>query len=311
ANILLSLFYVDLNIKYLSMTQLKEIKEEFIEAMKGLYDSQETSELYWLSLEHVLELDRVQLKLNEKLRFNEAQISQLQKILGELVTGRPLQHIIGYSWFYGEKFIVNKSVLIPRPETEELVAWIIDDATQLKTQNEPICILDIGTGSGFIPIILKKKIRHRTQIHAVDISPEALEVAKENAESNKADIDFLQLDILQAEPYVNQLNQKFDIIVSNPPYISREEESEMHSNVLDHEPHQALFVDQEDPLIFYKSIADFALKNLHDRGRLYFEINQRYGNILIDYLTSSGFKDIVLSKDISGNDRMIRASLFS
>lgn len=292
------------------MTHLKEIKKEFIEALKDLYDSQETSELYWLSLEHILELDRVQLKLNEKLRFNEAQISQLQKILDELVTGRPLQHIIGYSWFYGEKFTINNSVLIPRPETEELVAWIIDDVTQFKIR-EPVRILDIGTGSGCIPIILKKKIRCKTQIHAVDISPDALEVAKENAELNKAEIDFLQLDILQAEPYVNQLNQKFDIIVSNPPYISREEEREMHSNVIDHEPHGALFVDQEDPLIFYKSIADFALKNLHDRGRLYFEINQRYGNILIDYLRSCGFKDIILRKDISGNDRMIRASLYS
>lgn len=291
------------------MLQPHKIQQSFTESLKHLYSSSEATELYWLSLGHVLNRERIQLKLDAHLQITEPETHALQKVLTELLKGRPIQHILGYSWFLGQKFIVNESVLIPRPETEELVAWILDDIADSNQLQQPIEILDIGTGSGCIPIILKKKSSVKTRIHAIDISSDALQVAKDNAEIHKADIDFLQLDILQAEPYVNELNQKFHLIVSNPPYIGVEEKNDMHQNVVDYEPHQALFVEQENPLLFYTTIADYAVKNLHEGGLLYFEINQRYGNKLVDYLSANGFKNIILKKDISGNDRMIRALL--
>ena len=291
------------------MLQPHKIRQNFIESLTHLYSSAEATELYWLSLEQVLNRERMQLKLDSRLQISEAETHTIQKILLDLQKGRPVQHILGYSSFLGEKFIVNESVLIPRPETEELVAWILEDLADSKQVQEPIEILDIGTGSGCIPISLKKKLPIKARVHAVDISSDALQVAKENAELHKAEIDFLQLDILQAEPYVNELNQKFHIIVSNPPYIASDEKMDMHQNVVDYEPHQALFVKQENPLIFYTTIAAYAMKNLHDSGLLYFEINQRYGDALVEYLSANGFKNIILKKDISGNDRMIRASL--
>lgn len=291
------------------MLQPHKIRQNFIESLTHLYSPSEATELFWLSLEHVLNRGRMQLKLDSRLQLSEAETQTIHQILLDLEKGRPIQHIVGYSYFLGEKFIVNESVLIPRPETEELVTWIVDDLTDSKQLQEPIEILDIGTGSGCIPITLKKKSPVKTRVHAVDISSDALQVAKENAELHQADIDFLQLDILQAEPYVNELNQKFHIIVSNPPYIGSEEKKGMHQNVVDYEPHQALFVEQDNPLIFYTTIAAYAMKNLHNSGMLYFEINQEYGGELVDYLSANGFKNIILKKDISGNDRMIRASL--
>lgn len=290
------------------MPQLKQIQEEFIDSVKQLHSADEAVELYWLSVEHVLGINRLTIKTNPSFTLTHQQHNALNDILVELKNGRPLQHIIGYSWFLGRKFMVNESVLIPRPETEELVMWVLDDIQAIEKPQTPFHILDIGTGSGCIAISLKKKSSIKAQVHAIDISPDALQVAKENATALKADINFLQLDILEAERYVNELNQKFHVIVSNPPYITTVEKEAMHQNVLDHEPHSALFVDDENPLLFYKAIAFYALSNLHEGGTLYFEINQHRGEELIDWLAKNGFTDIILKKDISGNDRMIRAT---
>lgn len=290
------------------MLEFKQIQNTFIDSLKQHYEPDEAGELFWLSAEHVLETNRLKLKLDSSFTFNERQAVAIRHILTELERGRPMQHILGYSWFLGQKFLVNDSVLIPRPETEELVTWILEDMQVVKRSQTPFHLLDIGTGSGCIAISLKKKAPFQIQVHAVDVSPDALQVAQKNAIALKAEVDFLQLDILQAELYVNELNQKFHVIVSNPPYITPVEKKEMHHNVVDFEPHAALFVDEEEPLIFYKAIATYAMGNLHEGGQLYFEINQYRGKELTDWLSENGFTDIVLKKDISGNDRMIRAT---
>ncbi len=226
----------------------------------------------------------------------------------ELKTGKPLQYVLGETEFYGLRFKVNPSVLIPRPETEELVEWIISDLPKPKTSIEGLKIIDIGTGSGCIPISLKKNLPE-AQLFALDISPEALDVSIQNAALNQTTVNFIQADIL------NLLNkqliaEKFGIIVSNPPYVTDAEKEQMLPNVLQHEPHLALFVPDNDPLIFYKAIADFAIKHLDTTGSLYLEINENLGEETVQLLKQMGFKKIVLRQDLSGKDRMIRSQIY-
>jgi len=222
-------------------------------------------------------------------------------IIMELKTGKPLQYVLGYTEFYGLRFVVNPATLIPRPETEELVEWILNSVDKTKS----ISILDIGTGSGCIPITLKKNLPH-AHISAIDISHEALQTAKINAELNEVEIDFLEADILKD---LQPITHNLQLIVSNPPYVTPTDKTQMHVNVVDFEPHTALFVPQEDPLLFYKAIADFAITNLSTDGLLFLEINESYGQETIELLSSKGLKSIELKKDMSGRDRMIRATL--
>jgi len=275
----------------------------FISAAKAdlllLYNSSECQQMIFLLLEDVKGLSKadVNSRINEEL--SDSEWKKLFSYLEELMLGKPVQYVLGYAWFSGMKFLVNENVLIPRPETEELCEWILSDADVGKENS----ILDIGTGSGCIAITLKKNWP-QAKVSALDISDEALKIAKQNAASNQTDIDFLKGDILLKQSFA--LNKtKFDIIVSNPPYVRKEEMNTMNNSVKDFEPHLALFVEGEDPLIFYSSIADFAKQHLNANGKLYFEINQEMGAGVVKLLEEKGFSKVELRKDLSGNERLV------
>ena len=237
--------------------------------------------------------------LDVNKEFSEKDISYWNTVLEKLKTQIPIQYILGTTHFYGLEFTVDENVLIPRPETQELVDWIIKLNCRI-SNNKNIKILDIGTGSGCIAISLANNIPD-SEVFAIDISEKALDVAKKNAILNKVPVTMLHKNILET----TDLNQKFDIIVSNPPYVRNIEKSEIKPNVLDNEPHLALFVSDTEPLIFYKKIAELAAANLKINGQLFFEINQYLGKETQDLLKSIGLKNIELRKDIYGNDRMI------
>lgn len=274
---------------------MQQLKSHFFKSLEALYPPQELIVLYKMVIEFIskknntLVLDLIQ---EEQEAFNNY-INQLKK-------GVPIQYVLGEADFYQLKFKVNEHVLIPRPETEELVYLILQDAKI----NQPKSIIDIGTGSGCIPITLKKHLPN-TAINAIDVSETAIAVAKENALKNKVEIDFTIADALHLEP---KNFQKFDVIVSNPPYIALSEMEDMEANVTKHEPHLALFVEDENPLIFYQKIADFALTNLQQNGVLYFEINQALAQETQELLEQIGFITEII-KDINQNDRMIKAQL--
>ena len=236
---------------------------------------------------------------NLHIELNLSQINLFEKYTQKLTQQIPIQYILGEAHFYGLKFKVNEHVLIPRPETEELVQLVIQHS-----KNKRFQILDIGTGSGCIPIALKKNLS-QAKISAIDISDDALEIAKQNALLNKVEIDFFIDDALN----LNTVNYNlYDVIVSNPPYISVSEMKNMDNQVTKHEPHLALFVDDENPLIFYDKISDFALTNLKKEGFLFFEINQDLAFETQTLLLKKGFEAEIL-KDINSNDRMLIAQL--
>ncbi|MCX2477502.1 peptide chain release factor N(5)-glutamine methyltransferase [Pedobacter sp. MC2016-15] len=278
---------------------LKQFEHEFIAELSPLYDAQEARQLFYMTAEYVSGLSRAMIPLQAAQAVSVEQEGSYQNILRELKEGRPVQHIFAEAWFYGLKFMVSSSVLIPRPETEELVHWILESAATRKFSS----FLDVGTGSGCIAITLKKKMP-ASHANALDVSRDALQVAQENASLNGTDINFIQIDILKYSSI-----DSYDLIVSNPPYITPKERLEMHRNVLAYEPELALFVTEEDPLIFYKSIADFALSHLETSGYLFFEINEYLGKEMIEMLEGKGFIDIELRKDMQGKDRMIRCQL--
>lgn len=270
------------------------------DSLKGIYPESEVKSLSYLLIEEITGFSRTEILTNKSTIFSEEQRNLLTCFVQKLKKNIPLQYIFGETEFYGLKFKVDESVLIPRPETEELVEWIIAD-NKKETQNK---ILDIGTGSGIIAISLKKHLPY-ADVTAWDISEKALQTACENSQLNDVKVDFEKVDILKE----NTVHQKWDVVVSNPPYIPEREKDNMEANVLEHEPHIALFVPDNDPLLFYRKIAEFALKNLTSGGMLYFEIHYDAGQKMIDLLTSLGFKDIILKKDIAGNDRMMKAVL--
>lgn len=280
--------------------KIAELKEHFALELEQLYDRDEAKALFSLAAEHVLNLSPIKLRMMDDLDTDFIHLQKLLSILNNLMIGKPIQHILEEAHFYGLVFKVNQHVLIPRPETEELVDWIISDS-KLNQQQE-LAILDVGTGSGCIPISLKKQLP-KSLVSTLDISSEAIDVAKENAENIGVKINFINVDI-----YEYRTKDKFDVIVSNPPYIRDLEKEEMHSNVLSHEPHLALFVTDENPLIFYQVIADFAKSNLKNNGRLYFEINEYLGKEMVQTLVDKGFKNIELRQDMQGKDRMIKAN---
>jgi release factor glutamine methyltransferase len=214
--------------------------------------------------------------------------------------------VLGYGEFYGRKFKCDGRALVPRPETEELVDWIINDWATINSRQLPINVLDIGTGTGCIALSLAKELEG-AKITAVDISTAALSLARENAEILEAkDVRFIECDILGD---CNVIEEGYDVIVSNPPYVRECEKKEMEANVLDYDPHTALFVSDEDPLVFYRAIAEFALTHLTPNGALYFEINQYLGRETCDLLVAMGYRNVELRDDINGNARMVRATL--
>ena len=278
---------------------IKDYRTYFIETLLPIYDQGEIESFFYLILENKQQLKRVDLALQPNLKFSESDIEVWNSILAQLQKQIPLQYILGSTSFYGLDFIVNENVLIPRPETEELVEWIIYENLK-KEKSKDLKILDIGTGSGCIAISLAKNIPN-AQVFAIDISDKALATAKKNAESNAVTVTFLEKNILETA----DLQQQFDIIVSNPPYVRNLEKVEINKNVLEYEPHLALFVEDDDAFIFYRKIAKLAQKNLSQNGQLYFEINQYLGKEMIDLLKEMHFINIQLKKDIYGNDRMI------
>ncbi|MDG2431775.1 peptide chain release factor N(5)-glutamine methyltransferase [Flavobacterium sp.] len=283
--------------------KIREYRSHFIAALTPIYDATEAESFFYLVLEEKKQLRRIDLALTPDVVFSEADILIWDAILAQLKLEIPVQYILGKTSFYGLDFEVNPAVLIPRQETEELVDWIISSANSLKLDT-PLRILDIGTGSGCIAISLAKNIKNAT-VFALDVSDTALATAKKNAETNKVAVNFISQNILET----TDLQQQFDIIVSNPPYVRNLEKQEIKKNVLDNEPHLALFVADTDALIFYRKIATLAQKNLVVGGQLYFEINQYLGNEMVALLESLYFKNNELRKDIYGNDRMTRATL--
>jgi release factor glutamine methyltransferase len=278
--------------------RVKDFRSIFITTLLPVYDALEAESFFYLILEHKLKMRRIDLALQPDAYLAEAQMVDWNILLSELLEEVPIQFLLGTTSFFGLDFEVDANVLIPRPETEELVDWILSDYKK-QTIEEPK-ILDIGTGSGCIAIALAKNIS-QADITAIDVSAEALALAQKNAIAKGVDVTFICENILETQ----DLQMQFDIIVSNPPYVRILEKDEIKNNVLEHEPHLALFVDDNDALLFYRKIAALAQKNLKENGKLYFEINQYLGLEMIDLLTSMGFVDVELRKDIYGNDRMI------
>lgn len=274
----------------------------------GLYSENEIRNCWLLIMEELTGYTRTQILINKNSILSEEQNEKMQTIATRLQQGEPIQYILGKTEFYSLPFELTKNVLIPRPETEELVDWVLKDNPDF-TGN----LLDIATGSGCIATALAKHFTKAT-ISAIDISEKALDVAKKNATNNAVNIDFKKMDILKGggekEMHYasNPTKACYDIIISNPPYICEQEKEYMHNNVLNYEPHLALFVPDNDALLFYKRITLFACKNLVSGGKLYFEINQRFGKEVVKLLEEAGFKAICLRKDISGKDRMIKAT---
>lgn len=287
----------------LKIMLLKQYKTHFFDSLKNIQDEQEIESFFFIITEYLHNLKRVDVALNPNFELSEDEVQKWNAILADLQQEKPIQYITGEAWFYGLKFEVNEKTLIPRPETEELVEWIIE-SQKLKVQSQKLEILDIGTGSGCIPISLKANLP-QVNVSAIDVSEKALEMSKRNAELNNVEVNFIQNNILE----VGDLNQHFDIIVSNPPYVRNLEKEEIKKNVLDYEPHLALFVEDIDALLFYRKISQLALKNLSPNGLLFFEINQYLGKETVELLQNLGFKNIELRKDMFGNDRMIRCSI--
>jgi release factor glutamine methyltransferase len=293
--------------------QLKQLAQNFKESLSAIYQEDECQALFLVTLQHLLNFSRANYLLKKEFEITDEQVTKFLAILKELQTGKPIQYILGQAHFYGLTFKVDESVLIPRPETEELVEWIISvcssqfsvDNSLLQTPNSQLpTILDIGTGSGCIAIALKKNLPNK-KVYALDIAEDALEIAKQNAILNSVEVEFIKDDILNTQ--ISNLKSQISVIVSNPPYIKEDEKPAMHQNVLANEPHRALFVSNENPLIFYEAIAEFALKNLASNGLLFFEINEYLGEQTVSLLNNKGFKDIELRKDMHGKDRMIKA----
>jgi release factor glutamine methyltransferase len=280
---------------------IQEFKRHFFSELAYLYPETEIQSFFTILVEFKLHLSRIQLALEHNFELDNDDFEFLQNALLKLKNQIPIQYIVGETAFYGLMFKVDKNVLIPRPETEELVEWVLQnhkDSNSLK-------ILDVGTGSGCIAISLAKNLPN-AEVSALDISAEAINVAKNNAAMNQVKVDFILADILTIEKLENDL----DIIVSNPPYVRELEKSQMQQNVLSNEPHIALFVKDENPLLFYDKIAELAKKHLTENGVLYFEINQYLGMETVELLKSKGFKNIELKKDIYGVDRMVKCERF-
>lgn len=307
---------------------LKEIKDIFHTELGAIYPKEEIDSFFYSCIEHYLNLERFILAIQPGITLNKDEEQPLFEALSELKLEKPLQYILGTAHFMDLELHVDENVLIPRPETEELVQWILDDArsqmSEVRNQkgeefkldaersrsvistplnDHSLRVLDIGTGSGCIAIVLAKQLPD-AKIYALDVSEGALKVAQKNAASNGVDVTFLHDDILNSNIELN-----FDIIVSNPPYVRELEKDEIQKNVKNYEPGTALFVPDEDPLVFYRAIISFAEKHLSEKGKLYFEINQYLGEETKALFNHLNFSEIELRKDMFGNYRMLKANV--
>ena len=276
-----------------------EFKRYFKSELSELYTEAESAQLYSIFLYEKTGFDRFQQRrfAHQELLISDEE--ELKEIIEELKTGKPYQQILGHTEFYGKKFFVDENVLIPRPETEELVELAKIEIQNLKSKIQNLKLLDIGTGSGIIPITLKKYFPN-AEISAMDISEKALEIDQKNADFHKKEINFIQADFLNTE-----LTEKYDIIISNPPYIGIEENIEIEDSVKGFEPNIALFSPTSDALIFYKKIAKDGEKYLNENGMIFLEINQKLGKETLELF--SNYSESRLIKDLSGNDRFVFA----
>ena len=274
--------------------KLKDLKIDFITKLSVTYQKEEVLSFFKILCEEYLNITPTKLLLVGEELINKEQLDMFSKVIIRLLNEEPIQYILNTTSFYGLDFICTPSALIPRPETEELVDWI------LKSEKNKISILDIGTGTGCIPISLAKNNTDYT-VSALDISDAGLELAKDNAQKNEVDISFISADIFS---YTS--DKKYDLIVSNPPYVRNLEKIKIQNNVLNFEPPLALFVDDDDPLVFYRAILEFAKSNLSEKGSVYFEINENLFNEMESLLASYRFSEIELKKDVFGKYRFIR-----
>ncbi|WP_395052627.1 peptide chain release factor N(5)-glutamine methyltransferase [Flavobacterium sp.] len=296
---------------------IKSYRTNFINEVAQFFDESEAESFFYIILEKLHNLKRIDLALQPNLELSKFELDKWEAIVTELKTQKPIQYILGETEFYGLPFLVNENTLIPRPETEELVKLIIKEVGNNKElrqaqfdNNTKLNILDIGTGSGCIAISLAKNIEN-AQVYAIDISEEALKIAKKNAEINEVEVNFICENILETVflSVVEGFPKLFDVIVSNPPYVRNLEKAEIAANVLAFEPHLALFVEDTDALLFYRKIAQLVKKSLSENGKLYFEINQYLGDETVELLENLGFRDIILKKDIYGNNRIISCKI--
>ncbi|WP_330442011.1 peptide chain release factor N(5)-glutamine methyltransferase [Flavobacterium sp. C4GT6] len=279
---------------------IREYRAFFLDTLSKAYDTAEAESLFYICLEELKGWKKVDLAMNSNAELDRVELVKWNEVLTQLEQERPIQYIFGNAHFYGLEFFVDENTLIPRPETEELVEWIINENKGKKD----IKILDIGTGSGCIAITLAKNLP-QAKVYAIDVSKDALAKARGNAVRNEVDVTFIEKDILVAD----SLPESFDVIVSNPPYVRNLEKQEIKNNVLQYEPHLALFVDDNDPLLFYRKIAKLGDESLAANGKIYFEINQYLGPQTVTMLQEEGYKNVILKKDIYGNDRMVSCDI--
>jgi release factor glutamine methyltransferase len=296
--------------------KLFEAEQYIKDQLKEIYEEQEAGNIAALAIEHVTGLSKTERVTTKQEELSASQSGQLKKDLQRLKKHEPIQYIMNRAWFYGMELYVDENVLIPRPETEELVQWVVEDikasgknvfirgAMEADTTTQ-LKILDVGTGSGCIPLALKKAMP-KAEVWGCDISEKALNVARRNGSTLNIRVDFQGLNFLDEAQ--QKLLPTVDIIVSNPPYVPLKDKEQMNRNVVDHEPHTALFVPDEDPLIFYKALAEFGKKRLYNNGSIYMEIHEEIGVDVVNLFKQSGYNNVESKKDMQGKDRMIRAA---
>ena len=289
---------LSLRLSFTKMEIVDKIKQELSE----LYSKEEIGSIISLIFNKLAGINSTEFLLLENKKLSQKIIEKIESAIERLKLNEPIQYVLGQAEFYGLPFITDKRALIPRPETEELVDWVLCHCgLDLQSQAN---ILDIGTGSGCIAVTLAQKLKN-SHVFAFDISLDALNLAHENADLNYVFVHFYHCNILK----MSSFDQKFDVIVSNPPYVINAQKEEMNPNVLDYEPFMALFVPDENPLLFYEHIINFAKKQLNPNGFLFLEINHLFGKEVVKLLKSNNFKNIELKKDLSGKNRMIRANI--
>lgn len=281
---------------------IQSIYEHVKKELLSIYDEREAANIAAMVIEKITGKTKTDRIINKAFPINHEQEKQIEEILADLLENKPVQYALQEAWFMGMCFFVNEHVLIPRPETEELVLCVL---TELKKNNAPHpCIIDIGTGSGCISVAIKKNYPD-ARVSAIDISENALQVAEKNANHLKTEIHFLKGDILDENSW--SLFEKFDYIISNPPYIKQSEKAEMRKNVLNYEPHLALFVADDNAMLFYDKIAKFALQHLKENGKIVVEINETLSAEVSDTFKNYGYQDIIVLKDLQQKDRIVIA----
>lgn len=279
--------------------QLLPLKNQFVAALEQQYGANEAAQFFYMLAEESLGFSKTEIALQPNFILSAQKQDYFKQAQERLQNWEPIQHIIGKAYFFGNEFLVNEHTLIPRPETEELIEWIANNS-----KNESTSVLDIGTGTGCIAISLAQQLLN-AQISAMDISAEALKKAQQNAAKLNAKVNFIQQNVLE----LKEFNEFYDVVVSNPPYVRESEKALMKANVLDFEPETALFVEDSDPLIFYRKIAELFLAKAKKTSQLYFEINEYLAQELSELLYNLGFTTVEVKKDFRGKDRMLKATL--